>query len=428
LNFRSRVLSNCRFFLPNVVFREDGLRGKGMSKLQMVLRTVVGTILLLTVVRTIGGYRYIQQQRINELQQQIDQLPAGKEKAALVKDRITLENSADGSLIQAVGGLLLFVTAYVSLQNLKATQRNVLISEEKQVTERFTQAINQLGSEGEDKIAIRLGGIYALERIAKDSPKDHWTIMEVLSSFVKEKSTLSKGALQKELQPTEEKDAKNITTDVQAALTVIGRRKAQNDPTGNQIDLSQAYLVGANLSSAYLVGANLSSANLSEAYLVGANLSEANLSSAYLVGANLSEANLSSANLSEANLSRASLSEANLSRASLSRASLVGAALSHANLSSAHLIDANLSSTSLIAANFSSAHLIDTSLSRAYLSEANLSSADLEGANLEGADLRYAYLKGAKNITPDQIKQAKDWEKAYYDADFREKLGRPPEE
>ncbi|WP_062294251.1 hypothetical protein [Nostoc piscinale] len=33
---------------------------------------------------------------------------------------------------------------------------------------------------------MRLGAIYTLERIAKDSAKDHWTIMEVLTAFVRE--------------------------------------------------------------------------------------------------------------------------------------------------------------------------------------------------------------------------------------------------
>jgi hypothetical protein len=37
-------------------------------------------------------------------------------------------------------------------------------------------------------LEVRLGGIYALERIARDSPTDHWTIIEVLSTYVRENS------------------------------------------------------------------------------------------------------------------------------------------------------------------------------------------------------------------------------------------------
>jgi hypothetical protein len=53
------------------------------------------------------------------------------------------------------------------------------------VTERYTKAIEQLGS---DKLDIRIGGIYALERIARDSARDHPTVIEVLAAFAREHS------------------------------------------------------------------------------------------------------------------------------------------------------------------------------------------------------------------------------------------------
>lgn len=59
------------------------------------------------------------------------------------------------------------------------------LTEQGQITERYTKAIEQLGSTGLD---VRLGGIYALERIAVDCARDHPTIAEVLSAFVREHS------------------------------------------------------------------------------------------------------------------------------------------------------------------------------------------------------------------------------------------------
>ena len=35
---------------------------------------------------------------------------------------------------------------------------------------------------------MRLGGIYSLERISKESPDDYWTVMENLSAFVRKRS------------------------------------------------------------------------------------------------------------------------------------------------------------------------------------------------------------------------------------------------
>ncbi len=105
-----------------------------------------------------------------------------------------------------------------------------------------------------------------------------------------------------------------------------------------------------------------------------------------------------------------------LSRLELSQADLSSILLSGANLSRTNLIDANLKGANLKGANLSRANLIDANLIDANLRGAFLSDADLENANLREADL-----------TPEQVKQAKNWEKAKYSEEFRAKLGLPPE-
>ena len=67
----------------------------------------------------------------------------------------------------------------------KQAREQVAISEQGQITERFTRAVDQLGSERPD---VRLGGIYALERIANDSPPDQSTIGEVLTAYIRQRS------------------------------------------------------------------------------------------------------------------------------------------------------------------------------------------------------------------------------------------------
>jgi hypothetical protein len=203
------------------------------------LKTLATITVGVLIVGVFGVLYYRHWQAIEGLQLKINVLPTlptpilQDKKIELEKELITLENSAINTLAQVVGGLLLFVTAYISYKNLKAT-------EEKQITERFTQAINQLGNE---KMTVRCGGIYALERIAKDSPKDHWTIIEVLTSFIKEQSPI---LVQKPVSP--------ITTDVQAAITVIRRRNTENEELPSQhIDLSKTNLRGANLRKANLI-------------------------------------------------------------------------------------------------------------------------------------------------------------------------------
>ena len=52
--------------------------------------------------------------------------------------------------------------------------------------ERFTRAVDQLGDE---KLQIRLGGIYALERIANESEKDYWPIVKIFTAYIREKTS-----------------------------------------------------------------------------------------------------------------------------------------------------------------------------------------------------------------------------------------------
>ena len=98
--------------------------------------------------------------------------------------------SAKGPLLQtardaARGRLLTLAAGLFAAGALVFTARNFTLSREGQVTDRYTKAIEQLGS---DKLDVRIGGIYALERVARDSARDHPTVMEVLTAFIREHS------------------------------------------------------------------------------------------------------------------------------------------------------------------------------------------------------------------------------------------------
>src|SRR5580693_394103 len=98
--------------------------------------------------------------------------------------------SAKGPLLQtardaARGRLLTLGAGLFAAGALLFTARNFTLSREGQVTDRYTKAIEQLGS---DKLDVRIGSIYALERVARDSAKDHPTVMEVLAAFIREHS------------------------------------------------------------------------------------------------------------------------------------------------------------------------------------------------------------------------------------------------
>ncbi len=307
--------------------------------------------------------------------------------ASLAPDRyLELQNAYRATIVQALAGIALLVTIYLTWRRVAATERQVQIAGEGQITERFTRAIEQLGSE---KLEVRLGGIYALERIARDSEKDHWPIMEVLTAYVRENAAWDQ----------EEQDPEPIATDIQAILTVIGRRRLEFEhPAEQRLELSATNLAGAKLRRANLSRANLVGARLYLADLLRADLSRANLSAANLWGANLSVTDLSGADLSEADLPGVYLAGADLSGADLSRANLSGAILLRANLSQVYLQGADLSG----------AYLRGARLSRANLSEADLSRADLtevEGLTREQIE---SAITDEDTILPDYLKKQKE--------------------
>ncbi len=114
--------------------------------------------------------------------------------------------------------------------------------------------------------------------------------------------------------------------------------------------------------------------------------------------------------------------KANLQGTALRGANLEGATLGWADLQGANLFGARLQGATLGWANLEGA-----TLAGANLQEASLFGADLQGASLFGADLQGAELNKATGLTPSQVKEAENWQPAFYSTDFLKKLGLPPD-
>lgn len=375
--------------------------------------------------------------RLNEL----ERLKLKKDILVIEKDKTIILNGIGATLAQAFGAVVLGATAYVGYQNFKvgadnlkineeslkvskeqqATERfsneeSLRVSEEKQVTERFSKAIEHLGSDGEEKIHIRLGGIYALAQIAKDSPQNyHWTIVEILSAFIREKQ--SRDLLAKtddELSSLDSHDPIfKVPVDIRTALTVLGDRNIKEDPEGKIIDLKRVILTKVDIQKS-----KFPKADFSGAYLQNANLNGANFSGAILRGANL----LGSSIIDDADLTKSCLAGARLTGAFLHNSKFNEADFRYANLEISDLRGADLSGSNLIEANLSGANLSNANLSKTHLVGANLHSTNLSGTDLRGASLcgsitntikmpglefsNESYIE-AKNLTREQIDSAR---------------------
>jgi hypothetical protein len=99
-------------------------------------------------------------------------------------EELEAQNDVRTTLLQALAGGVLVLGAYFTWRQLRVTR-------EGQITDRYTKAVDQLGGQHLD---VRVGGIYALERIARDSPPDRATLEEVLTAYLRGHATTGAAA------------------------------------------------------------------------------------------------------------------------------------------------------------------------------------------------------------------------------------------
>ena len=206
-------------------------------------------------------------------------------------------------IMAAIGALPLAIwRSKVAERQAATAQRQSETAQQGLLNERYQKGAEMLGSE---VLAVRLGGIYALDRLAREHPGDYHTqILSLFCAFVR--------------NPTEmEVHHGKLREDVQEVMTAICSRggsqieaeKGEFCPlelsgvdlkgldlvraTMKKIVASSGATTPANLNSAFLVGANLRGAHLTGASLAGAHLTDADLDSAFLVGTNLTDAHMS---------------------------------------------------------------------------------------------------------------------------------------
>jgi uncharacterized protein YjbI with pentapeptide repeats len=170
---------------------------------------------------------------------------------------------------------------------------------------------------------VRLGGTYALERIANNSKDDRATIAEILTAYVRGHAAWSTPVDTANLSDASIDELAELRVrapDIQAVLTVLGRRAlprpAKTEALLAGLDLACTDLRRADLEGANLEGASLYLAHLEGAFLYRAHLKEAMLGDAHLERATLGRAHLEGAMLADAHLKEATLDGAHLERAS----------------------------------------------------------------------------------------------------------------
>ncbi|MFF7890260.1 hypothetical protein ACH40F_58570 [Streptomyces sp. NPDC020794] len=96
--------------------------------------------------------------------------------AVVPQDRLKAVNDVRTTLLQMIGGLVVLFGAYATWRQLRVSQDGLRATQEGYVTDRFSRAVDQLGS---DKLDVRVGGLHALWRVAEQSTRDREAVISI---------------------------------------------------------------------------------------------------------------------------------------------------------------------------------------------------------------------------------------------------------
>ncbi|WP_432864561.1 pentapeptide repeat-containing protein [Microbispora rosea] len=226
------------------------------------------------------------------------------------RERIELLASQRQTILGAITSIGVILGVILTGSGLIYTSRTLEAAKDTQIADRYSRAIDQLGSPALEQ---RVGALYALEQLATDSPRDVGVIENVVISFINGRSgagtvLLPSPSPSPSVSPSPSA-ATRLGEDLIVALDVLGGIRSTDERFRDNLngidDDNPHYEHGVPVIDFH--GADLRQIDLSGAYLEGADLSLADLR-----GANLSHAWLSDANLDQANLEGTQLTEANL--------------------------------------------------------------------------------------------------------------------
>ena len=228
-----------------------------------------------------------------------------------------------------VGGV---VAVLLAMWRSRVAERQAATAQQGLLNERYQRGAEMLGS---GVLSVRLGGIYALQRLAAEhSEQYHIQIMQLFCAFVRNPTGKAEAPISR--RDESGKPVHGLQEDVQAVMRAIGSRTdmgvaLEKASGGFRLDLENANLdlrnvnlrhgdlSFLNFTCAVLESSNLSNTDLLDADLSNSDLNNADLSGADLVGADLSGASLQYAHLYGTTIFFTDLSGANLTGALFSR-------------------------------------------------------------------------------------------------------------
>ena len=262
-----------------------------------------------------------------------------------------------------------------------AAQKNLALERDKQRAEqisklhdRYAKAVEQLA---DDKVTIRLGGVYVLAALAedwraRDNYRQHQVCVDMLCSYLR--SAEYKVVDSESDEASDQLDWDKLKKDQpvrKAALECLSeiKRREVEGPEGvwakgvgelkklayGSLGISTAPL-RMDLQGIPLVGLELRHARLAYLHLESAKLMSADLTGADLTSAKLNHAAMNGATLAGTNLTRTDLSDASIINCSLKGAYIIGTKLANATITPPYVGgDGSMDGAILIGVDFAAA-------------------------------------------------------------------------
>ena len=246
-----------------------------------------------------------------------------------------------------------FWRARVAERQADAAQSQVGTAQQGLLNERYQRGAEMLAS---GVLTARLGGIYALQRLAEEHAEQYQIqILRLFCAFVRDPDADGETGFHEPVTP-DNAIPHSLRQDVQAAVEGISNVLAGGTFIDREPD-TYVDLRGARLNGVHLEGGDLSGADLTYAQLVRADLENTKLRGAKLRVTQLQDSILRGTDLTGVTIFRADLAKANL-------------------------IDATLDSAVMIGVNLDGTLFNETSLAFTVFSETHVRQAQLDGTKV----------------------------------------------
>ena len=328
-----------------------------------------------------------------------------------------------GLLFVGAAGLFFAIwRGFIANSNARTARQQAAIAEQGQITERFSAAVALLGNKGD--ATVRVGGIYALGRIARESIElDHVAVMQTLVNFIchspyaamgeellrRYKVGMEKYEVAVEVAIANHGNAEGVdlptTPTVQECPDIVAALEVIRDRSGEQRAWEERRDYKPSLSGARLMALNLRGVDFTGHELSRAKFDWSNLEDAKFVNADCYYSSYMNSNLSRVFFSFADLREADLRGARIFNGRFIGA-----KIIAADFTEANLSLANFLNADLLGASLCDATLSHTVFQDADLHGVEFTGAKFFSTILAGAHLEYVQDIAQEQINLCKESE------------------